>query len=234
MNIAIIPARGGSKRIPGKNTRLFCGKPMILWSIEAALASGVFDQVIVSTDDAKIAELARAHGAEVPFIRPKSLSDDYTGTQAVIRHACDYLASNDLLPDYVCCIYATAPFIDVNDIKFCLAQLKEKGANYCFPITSFAYPIQRALKIESDGTMNMFNPELFHKRSQDLIEAWHDAGMFYWGTFGAWLAQTPIFTKSSVPVILPRERVQDIDTPEDWLVAEIKFRIIENEHFNKM
>jgi pseudaminic acid cytidylyltransferase len=223
MKIAVIPARGGSKRIPSKNIKPFCGKPMIAYSIEAALASGCFDQVIVSTDNEEIAETSLAHGAAVPFMRPESLSDDHTGTTPVIAHATEWLNKAGTPPDYVCCIYATAPFVRPEDIQVGLCRLEAAGCDYAFSVTSFAFPIQRAVRITTENRVEMFTPSAFQTRSQDLTEAFHDAGQFYWGTAGAWLEAKPIFGAGSAPVVLPRYRVQDIDTPEDWVTAELMY-----------
>ncbi|SKC20586.1 N-acylneuraminate cytidylyltransferase [Kosakonia radicincitans] len=223
MNVAIIPARGGSKRIPRKNIKEFCGKPMIAWSIEAAQKSGVFDRIIVSTDDEEIATVARQYGAEVPFKRPEELSNDFAGTMPVIHHAANWLISQGQKLDYLCCIYATAPFIRDEDLKEGLILIKETGDDFCFTITNYHYPIQRALKISDDNRVGMFDAEQFNVRSQDLITAWHDAGQFYWGCLDAWLAEKPLFNSHAIPLLLPRERVQDIDTLEDWRIAELMF-----------
>lgn len=227
MNVAIIPARGGSKRIPRKNIREFCGKPMIAWSIKAAQQSGVFDRIIVSTDDEEIAAVARQYGAEIPFRRPEELSNDFAGTIPVIRHATDWLSNHDCIADFVCCIYATAPFIHSADIIRGLEILREQQGEYAFTIARFPYPVQRALKVSAEQRISMFSPEMFHVRSQDLEESWHDAGQFYWGTSDAWLNEKPIFSSDSYAIELPRERVQDIDTPEDWKVAEWLFKAME-------
>lgn len=220
MRLAVIPARGGSKRIPRKNIKLFGGKPMIAWSIEAALQSGCFDRVLVSTDDKEIAEIAKAHGADVPFMRPKVLSDDHTGTTPVIAHAIRWQHDNGIPATQVCCIYATAPFLEAQDLQRGLAKLESSGADYAFSVTSYAFPIQRAVRITADQRIEMFRPDQFNTRSQDLEEAWHDAGQFYWGRAAAWLSQLPVFSRHASPVHLPRHRVQDIDTPEDWTRAE--------------
>ena len=227
MRLAVIPARGGSKRIPRKNIKPFCGKPMIAWSIEAALQSACFDQVVVSTDDAEIAEVARQHGALVPFIRPANLADDHTDTIPVIQHAIQWSQTQGLAPSQVCCLYATAPFVSVDDLRRGLAVLTETASDYAFSVTSYAFPIQRAIRITETGRVEMFNPQHFGTRSQDLEEAWHDAGQFYWGRADAWLAGKPIFSNDAVPVKLPRHRVQDIDTPEDWLRAEWMFKALQ-------
>jgi len=221
MRVAIIPARGGSKRIPRKNIKPFGGMPMIAWPIAAALESKCFDRIIVSTDDDEIAQVARSHGAEVPFKRPPELSDDHTGTIPVIAHAVQWLIAQGATPSEVCCIYATAPFLRAADLRRGLEILQETAADYAFSVTSYAFPIQRAVRITPDQRVAMFQPEHFATRSQDLEEAWHDAGQFYWGRARAWLAQTPLFGNGSAPVTLPRHRVQDIDTPEDWDRAEL-------------
>ena len=227
MRLAVIPARGGSKRIPRKNIKLFCGKPMIAWSIEAALQSGCFDKIVVSTDDAEIAEVARQCGAQVPFMRPAELSEDHTGTTAVMTHAIDQLAEQGQPPEQVCCLYATAPFVSADDLRRGLTVLTETGSDYAFSVTSYAFPIQRAIHITPTGRVNMFNPEHFNTRSQDLEEAYHDAGQFYWGRADAWLQGRMIFSPAAAPVRLPRHRVQDIDTPEDWTRAEWMFKALQ-------
>lgn len=229
MEVAIIPARGRSKRIPYKNVREFCGKPMIAWSIEAAKASGCFDQIIVSTDDEEIASVAREWGATAPFMRPAELSDDFTGTLPVIHHAVEWLNQNDAQVEYACCLYATAPFVSAKDLQKGLQLIKDAGSSYAFSVTSYAFPIQRAIRITKNERVAMFNPEHFQTRSQDLEEAWHDAGQFYWGSAKAWCEELPIFGEDSVPVKLPRHRVQDIDTPEDWIRAEWLCRAMQAE-----
>ena len=227
MRVCIIPARGGSKRIPRKNIKEFCGKPMIAWSIEAALKSGCFDRVIVSTDDQEIASVAKKYGAEVPFMRPAKLSDDYAGTIPVIKQAIEWLNKNEQAPNLVCCLYATAPFVSAEDIQQGLKQLEQTQASYAFTVTSYAFPIQRAIKITATNHVEMFASEHFNTRSQDLEEAYHDAGQFYWGTAEAWTTEKVIFGTESTPVILPRHRVQDIDTPEDWDRAEWLFKAMQ-------
>lgn len=227
MRIAVIPARGGSKRIPRKNIKPFCGKPMIGWSIEAALASECFDEVIVSTDDDEIVEVALEHGATVPFIRPPALSDDHCGTGPVIAHAIQILQSRGYVCDQVCCLYATAPFVRADDLKQGLKVLLESDCEFAFSVTGYAFPIQRAIRINAAGGIEMFQPECIAMRSQDLEHAYHDAGQFYWGKCSAWLAGRPIFAPHSKPFVLPRYRVQDIDTPEDWLQAEALFKTLQ-------
>ena len=226
MRIAVIPARGGSKRIPRKNIKLFCGKPIIAWSIEAALKCDEIDKVIVSTDDIEIAEVALKFGAEVPFLRPNELADDFTPTIPVIQHSIDWCTKQGLSIDAVCCIYATAPFVSTSDLQSGYSILTAGQVDYAFSVASYAFPIQRALKQGAEGRLEMFYPEHLNTRSQDLEDAWHDAGQFYWGKTDAWLESRPIFTSKSVPVILPRHRVQDIDTVEDWVRAELMFKSI--------
>ena len=226
-SIAIITARGGSKRIPRKNIKPFCGKPMIAWSIEVARQSGCFDRVIVSTDDEEIAQVAKQYDAEVPFMRPPELSDDYTGTIPVIAHAIEWFNSRGNAVQEACCIYATAPFVRTDDIGRGLELLKTEQCDYAFSATSYAFPIQRAIRISAQGRISMFNPEHFNTRSQDLEEAFHDAGQFYWGRADAWLQGRVIFGERSVPVPLPRYRVQDIDSADDWLRAEWMFKAMQ-------
>jgi N-acylneuraminate cytidylyltransferase len=222
MKLAIIPARGGSKRIPKKNIKLFLGKPIIAWSIEAAQKAGCFDRILVSTDDEGIADVARQYGAETPFIRPASLSDEYTGTIPVIAHAVEWLKQEEQLEiDWVCCIYATAPFIQSDDLKASLKMIKVEDTDYCFSVTSYPFPIQRSIRITKTNRCEMLQPEMFNQRSQDLEEVYHDAGQFYWGKPDAWTKQKQCFSSSSIPYVLPSYRVQDIDTLDDWKRAEL-------------
>lgn len=223
MRLAIIPARGGSKRIPRKNIRPFGGKPMIAWSIEAAQNSGCFDRVIVSTDDEEIAEVSQRCGAAVPFVRPPELSDDCTPTIPVVAHAIRWEEEHGRPATAVCCIYATAPFLRAMDLAKGLDLLQSAGSDYAFAVTSYAFPIQRAIRLTSRKRVEMFWPTEFNTRSQDLEPAYHDAGQFYWGRPQAWLAGRPIFSADSAPFILPRHLVQDIDTEEDWERAELMF-----------
>ena len=229
MRLALIPARGGSKRIPRKNIKYFCGKPIIAWSIAAAKLSGCFDRIIVSTDDPEISEVAESCGAEVPFTRPSDLSDDHTGTISVVAHAIDWCRSNLQKPSHVCCIYATAPFVRAVDLQHGMEVLKDNNVDYAFSVTSYAFPIQRAIRITAEQRVAMFQPEFFDIRSQDLEEAWHDAGQFYWGKASAWSANKPLFSRYATPIPLPRYRVQDIDTLEDWQRAEWLFKALQQE-----
>lgn len=226
MNLCIIPARGGSKRIPRKNIKEFNGKPMIAYSIEAALKSGCFDRVIVSTDDVEIANIAESFGAEAPFLRPAELSNDHAGTLPVIKHAVEWFEKVGEEPDYVCCLYATAPFAQAKVIALAYEQLKTSKVDYCFTVTSFAFPIQRAVKLTGQNGLEMFYPEYFNTRSQDLEEAYHDAGQFYWGTVDAFKTMKSIFSELACPYVLPRHFVQDIDTPEDWKRAELMYQVL--------
>lgn len=219
--VAIIPARGGSQRIPRKNIKLFNGEPMIAHSIRAARASGVFDQVVVSTDDEEIADVARHYGADVPFMRPADLADAFTGTAAVIQHALCTLDALDQRFDYACCLYATAPLLQACYLRQGLEVLQAAAEkSYAFSVCSFGFPVQRALLIDSDGSLGAMHPEFRSVRSQDLPVAYQDAGQFYWGRSDAWLRGDTVFSELSLPVILPRHLVQDIDSPEDWLRAE--------------
>lgn len=226
MKIAVIPARGGSKRIPRKNIRPFCGKPIIAYSIEAAQASGLFDEIIVSTDDAEIAEVARQFGATAPFVRPKEISDDHTATAAVVKHAVTWFIERGDDITHVCCVYATAPLIEARFLREAYDALTNSDAAFAFSVTSYAFPIQRALRMTPAGRVDPFHPEHRLTRSQDLEPAYHDAGQFYWGTAAAFLEDVPIFSERSVGVVLPRHLVQDIDTVEDWEQAEYMFRAI--------
>lgn len=226
MKLCIIPARGGSKRIPRKNIKGFNGKPMIAYSIEAAIKSQCFDRVIVSTDDQEIAKIAIEQGAEVPFIRPEELADDHAGTLQVIKQAIEWFDKNDTAPNEVCCLYATAPFVQVESLQNAYQQLQNTQADYCFTVTSFPFPIQRAIKITKENKVEMFQPKYFNSRSQDLEEAYHDAGQFYWGQATAFKAMTPLFSEDSSPYILPRYLVQDIDTLEDWIRAELMYQAL--------
>ena len=224
--VAIIPARGGSKRIPRKNIRPFMGRPMIGYSIQAALDCGLFDRVIVSTDDEEIAEVSRSLGAQTPFMRPADLSNDHAGTGAVIVHALQWLIDHGQAADACCCIYATAPLLDPERLKEGWDKLQQPGKRFAFSVTSYAFPIQRALKQTTDGSVEMFWPENLMKRSQDLELAYHDAAQFYWGWTDAFLKGEVTFSPISAPVILPRTEVVDIDTPEDWEVAELTYKVL--------
>lgn len=226
MNIAVIPARGGSKRIPGKNIRPFHDRPMIAWSIEAAKSADLFDQILVSTDSEEIAAVARQWGAQTPFLRPAEISGDHVGTASVLEHALRWLESRGDTPQQLCCIYATAPFLQAEYLRQGLEILLSAGCSSCFSVTSFAFPILRALSIRPDGTLRMLWPEHENTRSQDLPEAFHDAGQFYWLDSQKFLATRKLYGEDARPVLLPRHLVQDIDTPEDWARAELMFQAL--------
>ena len=223
MSICIIPARGGSKRIPRKNIRDFCGLPMIAWSIQAAKESGCFERLVVSTDDDEIAETAENCGAEAPFRRSKVLADDHTPTVPVIADAIERLNLAAQTP--VCCLYATAPFVTPDDLWAGLIRLEETGAPFVLSVTTYAFPIQRALRRNSAGEVQMFDPAQMQTRSQDLEEAWHDAGQFYWARAETWTTGRGIFEAGAQGLPLPRYRVQDIDSEDDWVRSEQMMQI---------
>ncbi|MCF6246318.1 MAG: pseudaminic acid cytidylyltransferase [Desulfobacula sp.] len=227
--VAIIPARGGSKRIPRKNIKLFCGKPMIAYSIIAAEKTNLFDKIIVSTDDHEIASTAIEWGAKVPFMRPENLADDYTTTIDVIKHALGWFNKNNDSYNLGCCIYATAPFIRISDLKKGYDLVKNFDFNFSFPVTTFPSPIFRALKLTKSNSLKMFWPEHINTRTQDLTEAYHDVGQFYWGKTEAFLKTGSIFEDYSSPVIIPRYLAQDIDTQEDWKQAELLYKTLHPE-----
>ncbi|HHH52796.1 MAG TPA: pseudaminic acid cytidylyltransferase [Bacteroidetes bacterium] len=226
--IAIIPARGGSKRIPRKNIKDFYGKPLIAYSIEVALKSKFFDKVVVTTDDEEIADVAKKYGAEVPFLRPKELSDDFTGTEDVINHAISYLIKQGEKFDYLCTIYATAPLLQEQYLIEGFEKLQNSNAVNAFSATSMPFPIQRTFKVDENGRCEMFSPEHYGTRSQDLEEAYQDAGQFYWKKLDKTSSEI-MFGKDSIPIILPRHLVQDIDTEEDWKRVEIMYRLLKEQ-----
>jgi pseudaminic acid cytidylyltransferase len=221
MRIAVIPARGGSKRIPRKNIKIFNGKPMIAWSIESAIFSGLFEHIIVSTDDVEIAEISKKYGAAVPFMRPKELSTDYVGTTEVIAHATQWALTQGWKITGVCCILATAPFMMSEDIKHGLDEYETDNWDYTFAVTDFAAPIFRSFYEPPNGGVEMFFPEHFSTRSQDLPIALHDAAQFYWGRPSAWIEMKRVFGPNSALIKIPRWRVQDIDNEQDWARAEL-------------
>lgn len=229
MNIAIIPARGGSKRIPRKNIKPFCGKPMIAWSIEAAIGSGCFDRVVVSTDDDEVASVARQYGAEVPFIRPPALSDDHTGIRAVNQHAREWLQAHDGRPiTLFATLLATAPFVTPRRICDLTAALLSSHKRRAFLATEFPYPIFRGFGLDSEGSPKMMFPEHLCTRSQDLPSTYHDAGQLYVSKiFGDEHDDNPFLGRDSLPIMLPRHLVVDIDTAEDWHRAEIMMDVLQ-------
>lgn len=225
INLAVIPARGGSKRIPRKNVRAFCGKPMIAYAIEAAQATRLFAHIVVSTDDREIADIATALGAEVPFMRPEALADDFAGTVPVVSHAIEQCRALGWDAANVSCIYPCVPFIEPDDLRAALTVLEQTGSNYVFPVAAFASPIQRALRRGIDGALTPFDPEWAGHRTQDLEAAFYDAGQFYWGTASAWLGGLNVH-QNSRSIELPQWRVVDIDTPADWHRAELLYRAL--------
>jgi pseudaminic acid cytidylyltransferase len=229
MIIAVIPARGGSKRIPRKNIRPFAGKPIITYSILAARECQLFDHVVVSTDDPEIGAVARDCGAETPFMRPPELSDDHTGTDPVTAHALSWFASHGQDAKFACCIYATAPLIRVDDLRRGYEALIRTGRNFAFSVTTYASAIQRALRLLPNGGVEPLFPRSANSRSQDLEEAYHDAAQFYWGRAAAFRSGLPMFSADSVAIVLPRYRVVDIDTPEDWKQAELIYATVMND-----
>ena len=229
MKVAIIPARGGSKRIPRKNIKEFAGIPMIAHSLLAARASEMFDRILVSSDDQEILGVGAKYGAE-PLLRPPELADDFAGTDDVMCHAVRFLMDAGAALEQACCIYATAPFITAEALRRGWETLHGSGKEYAFSVTTFPFPVQRAVRLTSDGGIEPLFPECVPMRSQDLEEVFHDAGQFYWGTARAWLERLPVFSSAAAPVILPRHRVQDIDTPEDWLRAELMYQALQVEN----
>lgn len=220
MILCVIPARGGSKRVPRKNVRPFLGRPMIGWAIAAAKAAGVFDRLLVSTDDDEIAAVAEAEGAEAPFRRPAALADDHTGTREVIAHA---VAEAEQLwgpAEAACCLYATAALVDPATLAGGLARLRAGGCRYVFPVVPFPAPVERGLRRAPDGGLTMIDPAAYATRSQDLAPAWRDAGQFYWAAPGTWAEAAPIF-EGAAGLETPPWRAVDVDTPEDWRMAEI-------------
>ena len=226
MSIAIIPARGGSKRIPRKNIKPFYGKPMIAWAIEAAKKSGLFDRIVVTTDDYEIASIAKEWGAEVPFLRPVDLADDHTPTVPVIAQAITALAEKGIFSDLVCCIYPCAPFLQASDLLAGLELLHESGADFAYSIAEYAHPVQRALLRANDGKMQFLSPDYEITRTQDLPKVFHDAGQFYWGRVEAWLAEKRMHSEGA-GLVIPHWRVVDIDVDEDWKRGELLFQILD-------
>ena len=227
-SICIITARGGSKRIPRKNVREFCGKPMLAYSVEAALESGIFDTVMVSTDDDEIAEVARSYGAEVPFMRSAATSNDYATTADVLREVLSEYGKRGTEFDTMCCLYPTAPFVRVSELKEAAAMI-EAGASSVIPVTSFDFPPLRGFKVGEDGSLDYAFPEYAQTRSQDLPEMVHDCGRFYLAKVGAFLKSGSFITDRTKSLRISSEFVQDIDTPEDWEMAEQKYRALAKE-----
>ncbi len=220
-NLCIIPARGGSKRIPRKNVKHFMGKPIIAYSIEAALKSGIFDEVMVSTDDKEIADIARQYGAKVPFMRSPETSNDYATSDDVLREVIEEYKNMGIMFDNMCCIYATAPLIDSANIVKAYELLNKSEFNVVYPIVEFSYPIWRCLDLEDSGRISYHWPEHENARSQDLPKEYHDTGTFYWHKIDSWM-KDPLCAGG---IVVEESTVQDIDTEEDWKLAEIKFQM---------
>lgn len=222
--LAIITARGGSKRIPKKNIKLFAGKPIIHYSIKAALQSGIFEEVMVSTDDNEIADIAIKAGANVPFFRSAKTSDDYATTSDVLREVIQEYQKLKKRYKFCCCLYPTAPFITAERLKESFAHLKSSNTDSLIPIVRFSYPIQRAFCV-SDNRLQYLWPENINKRSQDLEPAFHDIGQFYWFQADSLLINKQIYTNNTSYIEIPESEVQDIDTEEDWIIAEMKYKM---------
>jgi N-acylneuraminate cytidylyltransferase len=230
-NLAIITARGGSKRIPRKNIKDFLGKPIIKYSIDAAIESGCFDEVIVSTDDEEIANLAIKYGATVPFIRSAKNSDDHSTTAEVLIEVFDKLNAMGKNFDYACCIYPTAPFVTADKLIQSYSKLITSGAKSVVPIVKFGFPILRSFKLDN-GMVKMNWPQHLNTRSQDLPTAYHDAGQYYFFRVEPFLKDKKIFTDETIGIEMPESEVQDIDNEEDWKIAEIKYTFLTKKLFN--
>lgn len=226
MNIAVIPARGGSKRIPRKNIKEFYGKPMIAWSIETAYDSGCFDHIVVSTDDDEIAEVAKYYGAEVPFMRPQAFADDMTAIRPVVNHAISEAAAIWGSPDYVCCIYATAPFLLPEDLRSAFDRLRSANVDFIFSAGAFPSAIKRGFRLTKNGTPERIYPEHRYTRSQDLEVVYHDAGQFNFGKTESFLNGSDAISAKGIIHLIQNYRVHDIDTEEDWLRAELFFKLL--------
>jgi len=225
-NLAIIPARGGSKRLPGKNTRLFCGKPIITYSIRAALDSDLFSEVMVSTDDDTIAEVAKTCGAAVPFLRGAAASNDTAGLAEAVEEVLLEYSRRAMDFGNFCVILATAPFVTTVRLRQAFDLMESTRADAALPVVAFGYPVQRALKLD-DGKVSMIWPENYAKRSQDLPAAYHDSGQFYWGRTQTFLKQKTLFAANCAALVLPELEAEDIDTEEHFKLAEIKFGLLQ-------
>jgi pseudaminic acid cytidylyltransferase len=224
MRAAIIPARGGSKRIPRKNIKPFAGKPMLAHAVSAVMEAGLFDTVVISSDDSEILEVAQNLGASA-LRRPQALADDWTPTIPVIAHAIEILEQQSKALDLVCCVYPAVPFLQQQDLSDALTLLEQGNAYYAFPVVRFPSAIQRALRLSQDGKVSSFNPEMVNARSQDLEAAYYDAGQFYWGRRDAWLSEVPIHL-NGLGLVIPEWRAVDIDTPDDWKRAELMYHLL--------
>jgi pseudaminic acid cytidylyltransferase len=222
-SVAIITARGGSKRIPRKNIKLFLDKPIISYSIQSALNSGIFEEVMVSTDDEEIAAIAKDHGASLPFMRSTENSNDYAGTAEVLIEVISQYRKIKRNFDTACCIYPTAPFVTAEKLKKAFDLLREKNADSVLPVTEFSYPILRSLKVNEQGQIEMNWPQYYSSRSQDLPKSYHDSGQFYFLNVESLLHHKKLFMPNSFPLIVPETEVQDIDNETDWKLAEMKY-----------
>ena len=225
MKIAIIPARAGSKRIPRKNIRDFCGLPIIARTIQEAKFSRLFDQIIVSTDDYQIAEISRNYGAQTPFLRPPHLADDNAETLPVVSHAVQFCLDAGIPVEHACCLYPCNPFLESEDLINAFKYLTENNLNFVYSITEYAHPIQRSMRILPGGKIEFCHKEYELTRTQDLDPRYHDAGQFYWGTVDAWLSKKLLHSSGS-GYILPKSRVVDIDDEDDWIMAENLYKIL--------
>ena len=223
--LAVITARGGSKRIPRKNIKEFCGKPIMAYSIEAALHAGVFDTVMVSTDDEEIAQVARQYGAEVPFFRSQETANDYAVTSQVLREVLEEYENRGEHFGQVCCIYPTAPFLTADRLREAMGVLTGKKADCVLPVVRYGFPPQRCVVVE-DGFVKFKWPQHLNARSQDLEPYYHDVGQFYCLDTGQFVQQGVLIMEHTVPLILSEMEVQDIDTEEDWKLAEVKFSLL--------
>ena len=226
--IAIITARGGSKRIPGKNIKEFLGKPIIAYSIEAALQSGLFEEVMVSTDSEEIAKISIVYGAKVPFMRSDKNSDDYATTANVIKEVLSEYGKIQRTFEWLCCIYPTAPFVTAQKLNEAMCKIKSKNANGLIPVVKFSYPPQRAFIIDEQGDLQYKYPENINKRSQDLQAFYHDAGQFYFARVDKFLEFENLVFDGCISTILNELEVQDIDSTDDWKLAEVKYKLISN------
>jgi len=225
--LCIIPARGGSKRIPRKNIKFFLGKPIIAYSIEAALQSNLFDEVMVSTDDDEIAEIAKKYGAKIPFLRSTKNADDFATTVDVINEVLQlYNKQKAKVFKTACCIYPTAPFVSEIKLKEAFDLLLKKNFDCVFPVMEFSFPIQRALKKDADNKMTLFQPKHLNSRSQDLEKAYHDSGQFYWFKTKEIVRKGKLWTDNTGVIVIKESEGQDIDTLEDWKLAEIKYKLL--------
>jgi len=226
-NLAIIPARGGSKRIPRKNIKQFLGKPIIAYSVQAALDSGLFDEVMVSTDDEEIASIAREAGAQVPFFRSQENANDYATLADVVLEVVAWYEKNRTRPENICCVLATAPFVTATRLKEAYNKLVKEQRYAVFPVAKFSYPIQRALQVNPfSGTVSMLHPENLTARSQDLEDYFHDSGQFYWANVNVLKTGKSFLTANTGIVELPQSEVQDIDSEDDWIIAEQKYLLM--------